>query len=729
MKNFTKHVTLILTLLLFCNGFCQAHNGKTAYSIPISGITIDGNLDDWPKDMELYPVDLVKTWSNSTLPNGPDDFSASFRVGYNAKENVLYVAVEVRDDDVVVHPNAPNNMNQDGCVIYIDGDHSGGDKNLQGRQMFAMVPGTGKWTSYTKGNPALLDTADIEKSGTKVALQSVGQTTIYEWSIPLFESYPDKRLIIQPGETIGFDLLTAEADGEENSIWVFWTPPGSGKWRNSSLFGSLVFVESYAELGSLTGTITKAKSADPLAGLTMEVYQDNQLITSVKTDNDGNYGLKLLPGEYSISPKQGQQIKQPELNLLTLNAGEEIKNDLNLISVQLPDELKQAATVYKSLKGYQDSTTIEMRILMVGTKMETISPMFFAFERPNRISVKSGYGMMSGKNEVVSNGKIIVNYKEVFKQYTQKDAPQKLSFNDLRSLAGLSDAFVQKVLLNENPQKKLMEGVEEVKQIGREKMGDIPVTVFELTRMASSFAGEMVPSNTKDIPVKMRLWIGKKDFLIRKVEYEPDMEQFAEELPKEQQARMKGMKYFITEKHTHIKVNPEFSVDFFTYVPPEEANLVERFGRQRPKAKESQLIGKPAPDFTLKDIGGNEAKLADFKGKVVLIDFWATWCGPCIKAMPHVQTLYEIYKDKDVVVLGINSWERAKDKVEPFLKEHKITYRILLDLNNEVIKKYGVKGIPSIFIIDKKGTVRFVYTGMQGKEQIIQQNIEELRAE
>jgi peroxiredoxin len=148
----------------------------------------------------------------------------------------------------------------------------------------------------------------------------------------------------------------------------------------------------------------------------------------------------------------------------------------------------------------------------------------------------------------------------------------------------------------------------------------------------------------------------------------------------------------------------------------------------RPPQSRVISTGKKAPNFTLKDIQGNEATLTDFEGKVVLIDFWATWCGPCVKAMPHMQSLYEIYKEKDVIILGINSGER-KDKVEPFLKEHKITYRILLDQRSEVIRKYGVRGIPTFFIIDKKGIIRYSYTGMPSNEQIIQQNIEELLAE
>jgi peroxiredoxin len=97
--------------------------------------------------------------------------------------------------------------------------------------------------------------------------------------------------------------------------------------------------------------------------------------------------------------------------------------------------------------------------------------------------------------------------------------------------------------------------------------------------------------------------------------------------------------------------------------------------------------------------------------------------------MPHIQSLSEIYKEDKVMILGINSWERDNDKVKPFLSEHNITYRILLDSNDQVIGKYGVQGIPTFFIIDKKGVIRYAYTGMPPERQVIQQNVEVLLAE
>lgn len=193
----------------------------------------------------------------------------------------------------------------------------------------------------------------------------------------------------------------------------------------------------------------------------------------------------------------------------------------------------------------------------------------------------------------------------------------------------------------------------------------------------------------------------------------------------------KGMKMIITETHSDIEVNPTFSETYFNFSLPEGAKFVEKFGSPSNPAgsEKSKTIGNQAPAFALMDLEGKKVNLDDFKGKVIIIDFWATWCGPCLKAMPHMQTLHSLYKDQDVVILGINSWERQPDKVKTVLEENKIEYTILLDSDNKVVDEYGVRGIPTFFIIDRKGIVRYSYTGMPSDRQVIQQNLEELLAE
>lgn len=142
------------------------------------------------------------------------------------------------------------------------------------------------------------------------------------------------------------------------------------------------------------------------------------------------------------------------------------------------------------------------------------------------------------------------------------------------------------------------------------------------------------------------------------------------------------------------------------------------------KAREKLLaerIGKPAPDFSAKNLAGETVQLAQLKGKVVVLDFWATWCGPCKAAFPYVQKVFEKYKDNsDVVILAVNTWENesgaAREKlVKKFLEDQKYTFPVVYD-EASVVEKYKVEGIPTQFFIDRKGVIQFKAVGFEGPQ-------------
>ncbi|EDP75663.1 TlpA disulfide reductase family protein [Hydrogenivirga sp. 128-5-R1-1] len=119
--------------------------------------------------------------------------------------------------------------------------------------------------------------------------------------------------------------------------------------------------------------------------------------------------------------------------------------------------------------------------------------------------------------------------------------------------------------------------------------------------------------------------------------------------------------------------------------------------------------GKKAPDFTLKTLDGKEVSLKDYRGKVVLLNFWATWCPPCREEMPLFVRMYEKYKDKGFEILAVST-DSSLEPVKKFVKEYRINFPVLYDDKN-VVSLYGIQGLPTSFLIDRDGVILKVRLG------------------
>jgi len=114
----------------------------------------------------------------------------------------------------------------------------------------------------------------------------------------------------------------------------------------------------------------------------------------------------------------------------------------------------------------------------------------------------------------------------------------------------------------------------------------------------------------------------------------------------------------------------------------------------------------PAPEFTLPSLDSRKAALKDYKGKYVFLNFWATWCGPCIDEMPSMERLYQKFKTrKNFEMLAVSIDKGGVELVKRFVKENKLTFTVLLDRDSEVAAAYGVMGIPATYLIDPNGDV------------------------
>lgn len=129
------------------------------------------------------------------------------------------------------------------------------------------------------------------------------------------------------------------------------------------------------------------------------------------------------------------------------------------------------------------------------------------------------------------------------------------------------------------------------------------------------------------------------------------------------------------------------------------------------------VVGAPAPNFTLDDLASNPFTLSAYKGQVILINFWATWCGPCREEMPAIERQYEALKDAGLVVLAVNLDEPITE-VSAFAHEYGLTFPVLLDSGAKVNDAYRVRAYPTTFILNREGVISRLHIGSMTEDQL-----------
>ncbi|MEP7366143.1 MAG: TlpA disulfide reductase family protein [Acidobacteriota bacterium] len=170
----------------------------------------------------------------------------------------------------------------------------------------------------------------------------------------------------------------------------------------------------------------------------------------------------------------------------------------------------------------------------------------------------------------------------------------------------------------------------------------------------------------------------------------------------------------ITMKVKRLEVGDAVPDSLFAFTAPKGWSETEMI--VLPMEERAQLTGQRAAGFTLKALDGNEMSLAGLRGKVVVMDFWATWCPPCRKELPELEKLHKELSAEGVVFVGVNNEDTGT--VKGFVSKNSYAIPVLLDSKREVHRRYGVRAIPTLFIVDREGTIRQHFIGSRSQEQI-----------
>jgi peroxiredoxin len=187
---------------------------------------------------------------------------------------------------------------------------------------------------------------------------------------------------------------------------------------------------------------------------------------------------------------------------------------------------------------------------------------------------------------------------------------------------------------------------------------------------------------------KTTYYIGAKDHLARRIAFS---------------AGTGARKFSLVETHSDIQINPKLPTSAFTWTRPQNASTIE-WG---PQAKPDIKVGAEPFEFEAKDLNGKTLRLSDYKGKVVLLDFWATWCDPCLRELPHVRAAYEKYKSRGFEVIGISADTKVGD-LTTFTRTHRMPWRQIFDgkgTKSPIARTYGINGIPFTVLIGRDGKI------------------------
>jgi peroxiredoxin len=357
--------------------------------------------------------------------------------------------------------------------------------------------------------------------------------------------------------------------------------------------------------------------------------------------------------------------------------------------------IRQMCDYFKAAKGLSVEISYTLTETAGTKKSERTSTVHMTVRRPNLVSVAWELG---GAQTVPITGTLTCDGKNLYvsipllKQYTAGKAPEDLgavfSSKDAIPLVAAVPLFLDNLLVS-NPYDTIMEGVLGTSYGGTE---EIESAKYHRVRFVQ-----------EDSDVEVWVAAGDKPLLLKAMVDATRSLKHIEGVPADAQM-------MLAIRFEKWAMNPDAPDERFKFVPPEGSQKVASFSQ--PDEPATIPPGKPAPDFKLDLLGGGQMTLSQHKGKeIVILDFWATWCGPCRQSMPIIEGVAAAYKDKGVVLYAVNQ-EEMPEAIQKFLTAQKLNVTVALDKNSAVGAQYGASSIPLTVIVGKDGTVQAVHVGL-----------------
>jgi peroxiredoxin/outer membrane lipoprotein-sorting protein len=339
--------------------------------------------------------------------------------------------------------------------------------------------------------------------------------------------------------------------------------------------------------------------------------------------------------------------------------------------------LDKVAETYRNLKRYEFDFTLLTDIRSAAGRKSVETHIELTNVRPDKLRMLISGGL--GEVQVYSDGAVSCVFVPALKQFTRKvtsDAKATVPDGASRFTAVAMQVLEQF--------ERISGSVDTAKILRTEKLkvGDADVECLVIE----------VELEEQD-PDEKRLrtyWIDpQRNLVLKLVQFDKLSDEGANALETE-----------ITTTFRKADVDPSIPDSTFAFKPPADAKEVEAFRKPRPTAIE---IGSEAADFQLKDLEGREIQLKSLRGNVVLLNFWATWCGPCRVEMPVIEKLHQQLRGKGLRVFGVNDEEI--ETIREYVAEHEYSFPTLVDTDQQAMNLYRIRGIPTMVVIDREGKV------------------------